>query len=120
MKRFLITTILMILMMFTVTVFASDYSDYKQELTEYNKCVRTAGVFSGGPECIEPVFKTCNDFSKALGYCPEYDVNTSVVYDNGDLHLNNIAVIQDHTVVHLKYVKMRLVDRVFVITEIVE
>lgn len=117
MKNFLIIAVLA---MFTTITFASDYSDYKQDLNEYNKCVRTAEVFSGGPECVEPVFETCNDFSEALGYCPDYNVDSSVVYDNGDLYLNDIVVIQDHNVMRLSYVKMILVDGVFIITEIAE
>ena len=104
----------------SVTYSASDYEEYKEQLDEYNSCVQTSENFGGGPECIEPVYTNCTEFSKLFDYCPAIDVDTPVVYDNGFLHLNDITVIINTKVTALSYVKMKLVDGVFVIVETIE
>ena len=116
--KFLISIILITFM--SISYASSDYNEYKAELNEYKLCVQTANVFSGGPECVEPVYTNCTEFAEVLGYCPVYDVDSPIVYDNGILHIENVIVIQDHKVIELSYVKMELVDGVFVITEIIE
>ena len=86
--------------------YAYDYGDYLIERGEYERCVIASQNFSGGPDCIEPVYTNCTKLDVFLDACEPIIIDSQVVYEDGSLYLSGVIVLVEDNPVAIDFVKM--------------